>query len=162
MKRRIAFWFGWWLGLTGLWLLLVWTLEAQEIVAAVVGGAIGATAAAVAQAQGLVRFSPRWRWLGGAWRLPLGVLTDTWLVFVALYRRFVHDKPIQGVFRTVPFAHDEQDDVASARVTLATFAISLTPNTYVVGADEERDILYIHQLVPVEIDERPRRPLEPL
>ena len=68
-------------------------------------------------------------------------LRDLVPVALALPRR------ARGRFVTVPFeAHRESPREAARRVLMKSTG-SFASNTYVVGADEERGILLVHQLV---------------
>ncbi len=136
----------WWVALLCLWLLLV-TVSLAEFFAGVVAAAIAATAAEVVRAQGLVRFDPDPRWLVRAWKLPRSIVRDCWLLTVALVRHLA-GHPVNGGFRAIPFRSGGGDARASARRALVILAISVSPNTYVMGIDEDADLMLVHQLIP--------------
>ncbi|HEX3325975.1 MAG TPA: Na+/H+ antiporter subunit E [Actinomycetota bacterium] len=146
VRARIVWWVGWWLALLGLWLLLV-TVSVAELVAGMIAATIAATAAEVVRVQGLVRFDPDPRWFLRVWRLPLSVVRDCWILGIALVRH-LGGHPVNSGFRALPFRSGGDGDRASARRALIVPALSVSPNTYVVGIDEEADLMLVHQLVP--------------
>src|SRR6266487_4308469 len=87
LLRRGRFWLAWYLPLFGLWLLFVDTLAAEELILGAISAAAAATAADVVRAQDLVRFRLRARWLRGLAVVPGQVVTDSWVLAVALWRQ---------------------------------------------------------------------------
>jgi multisubunit Na+/H+ antiporter MnhE subunit len=160
MIRAVAIWLGWWLFLLVVWMLLVLTQDTAEVLAGVVVAAVGATAAEVVRRSGLVdvrpwRMSPRRPWV-----LALTVVSDCWLLTVALWRQIRWREENVGVFRGIPFASGPDDDPnAAARRAAYTAQISLTPNTYVIGIDRDLDNMLVHELVAGPRDETAERVL---
>jgi multisubunit Na+/H+ antiporter MnhE subunit len=154
VRARIGWWLVWWVVLLGLWLLLV-TVSIAELIAGMVAAAIGATAAEVVQAQGLVRFDPDPRWFLRVWKLPRSIVRDCWIVTAALWRHLRGDE-VNGGFRALPFHRGGDDARASARRALVVLAISVSPNSIVVGIDEDADLMLVHQLVPSPKDRAER------
>jgi multisubunit Na+/H+ antiporter MnhE subunit len=150
--RRALLFVCWWAGLMLAWLLFTLTLQPIEVLAGVIAAAIGATVAELVRVQDLKAFRPRLRWILRAWVLPARVLSDCGTVLMALFRRVFRGVPIEGAFRAVPFDSGEDDPYGAARRALVTVAISVTPNTYVVGIDKQHDCLLVHQLVPAPRD----------
>ena len=148
MRQRAAHWLAWWLALIVLWQLFVNTFLASEVIAGVAAAAVAATAAELVRGQGLVHFHFRLRWLLQAGRLPRGVILDSWTLATVLWRRTVRGERIHGDFEAVPFESGGDDARSSARRALYVAAISLTPNTIVVGIDREDDTMLVHELVP--------------
>jgi multisubunit Na+/H+ antiporter MnhE subunit len=149
MTRHLKFWIAWYVPLVGLWLAFTSTLDAHELLLGLVAAAVGATAQEVVNAQDLVRFRLRPRWLADLRLLPRQVLADCWPLAVVLWRRLARGQAVAGTFRTVPFPVVDQDDATeNARKALVTAAVSVTPNTYVVGIEGEEGVMLIHQLVP--------------
>jgi hypothetical protein len=56
--------------------------------------------------------------------------------------------PVRSGFRAIPFRSGGDDARASARRALIVPAISVSPNTYVIGIDEGGDLMLVHQLIP--------------
>jgi hypothetical protein len=72
--------------------------------------------------------------------------TDTFVVYGALGQHVTSRKRVRGTLRAVPFEHGRSDDPRqSARRALATIGVSMTPNTFVIGVDPDRDELLVHQ-----------------
>jgi multisubunit Na+/H+ antiporter MnhE subunit len=160
MARRVKFWLAWYVPLFGLWLLFVDTLATAELVVGAVAAALAATAADVVREQDLVRFRMRARWLPGLASLPWLVVTDSWLLGVALWRELRRPGSVNGLFRVLPFPVDEDDATGAARTALVTSIASIAPNTYVVGVERGEGTVLLHQLVRRPGDEIPASMLE--
>ena len=74
-------------------------------------------------------------------------MRDTGVVVAALWRHLVLRRPVAGSFRAVAFSWDGRGPRAAARRALAKGAGSVAPNTYMVGIDDEDDVILVHQLV---------------
>ena len=146
--RAVAIWLGWWAFLFVVWMLLVLTQATAEVVAGVVAAAIGATAAEVVRRSELVDLRP-WTLLPRRpWRLARTVVSDCWLLTVALWRQLRWREDNVGAFRGIAFDAGADDDPrAAARRAAYTALISLTPNTYVIGIDREHNNMLVHELV---------------
>ena len=160
LLRRGRFWLAWYVPLFGLWLLFVDTLAAEEIILGAISAALAATAADVVRAQDLVRFRMRVRWLTGLSVLPQQLLTDSWLLAVALWRQLRRPGSVRGLFRVLPFPVEGDDAAAAARTALVTGVASIAPNTYVVGVERGEGLVLVHQLVRRPGGVVPRRMLE--
>jgi multisubunit Na+/H+ antiporter MnhE subunit len=147
MLRRAKFWIAWYLALVALWLAFVDTFAPEEVLLGLVAAAVAATAADLVRAQDLVRFRLELRWLRDLGQLPGQVLRDCWLLATALWRHCT-GRPVRGAFRTLPFPTERDDASSAARRALVTGAVSLTPNTYVVGIEGDEGVAVVHQLVP--------------
>ena len=113
-------WCAWWAALAVVWLLLVDTVQADELI-------VGA------------------------------VVVDCGLLAGALWRRVVLRQDVRGEMIRVPFHHGGDNGRDGARRALVNFAVSLTPNSYVVDIDPEGDSLLVHRLVPGPLDRILRR-----
>ena len=139
-----------------LWLLLVDTVDEQNLVT---GGVCALIAAALATGM-------RSRASVGAWITPRMLhfvyrpfkllVSDTARVTWALFARLVLRRPILGRLRAVRYdaVGDEPADVG--RRILTEWGASAGPNRYVIGIDTDRHLLLIHELVPAA------GPLDPL
>jgi multisubunit Na+/H+ antiporter MnhE subunit len=154
---RLRVWVGWWAALALVWLLLVDTLRYDELIVGAFAAAIAATVATAVLRRGYIRFSPRPRWLLETPYLVRDVLVDCVLLAGALWRRTVGRQPVRGTTIRVPFHHGDDSGRDGARRALVNFAVSLTPNSYVVDIDPEGDSLLVHRLVPVPLDRVLRR-----
>jgi multisubunit Na+/H+ antiporter MnhE subunit len=144
MRLRAKYWIAWYLPLVVLWLAFVDTLALAEVVVGLVAAAVAATAAEVVRDQDLVRFRIRLSWLRDLYRLPGQVLADSRVLTVALWRQLT-GRPMQGRFRALPFPIDQDAARSAGRRALVTGFVSLTPNAYVVGIEDD-GVLLIHQL----------------
>jgi multisubunit Na+/H+ antiporter MnhE subunit len=144
VRLRAKFWIAWYLPLVVLWLAFVDTLATGEVVLGLVAAAIAATAAEVVRDQDLVRFRLKVSWLRDLYVLPGQVLADSRVLAVALWRRLT-GRPVHGAFRALPFPIDRDEALSAGRRALVTGFVSLTPNAYVVGVEDD-GILLIHQL----------------
>lgn len=146
--RRGVTWLAWTLALWGGWVLL--TLSSVSGAELVVGGvcaglsALGATAL---HAAGLLSLSPRVGWLRYSGRIAWRMLLDTGVVLAEVVRRLSGREP-RGAFDTFAFPTGGHDARAVARRALATAALTLPPNTYVIAFDEPEGRVLVHQLVP--------------
>jgi multisubunit Na+/H+ antiporter MnhE subunit len=144
----MRFWLGWWALSMTLWLLLTSTVAGSEAVVGAGASAIAATFAELTREQVSPRFRPRPRWVADARRLPWQIVSDTVLVFVALWGEITGTRRVRGSLREVPFHHGgDRDPRASARRALAEIGVTTTPNTIALGVDPERDALLVHELV---------------
>ena len=146
-RHRPALWLAWWAALLVVWLLLVDTTDPQELAAGAVAAAVAATLATAVHRRGYIRFQPRARWLRHTPALLWNVLVDCALLGRALWQRTILRRPVAGTTVRVPFEYGGDSGRDGARRALVNFAISLTPNSYVIDIDPEAHSLLIHQLV---------------
>ncbi|MGZ3457475.1 MAG: hypothetical protein ACXU86_03100 [Archangium sp.] len=146
--RRVVTWLAWALPLWGLWVLLVAPAVSEAELG--VGGVAAALSAVVAErlhARGLLRMSPRARWLGLTGRILWRLVLDTGVVLAEVGRRLLGREP-RSAFATFSFPAGADDSRSVARRVLATAALSLPPNAYVIEFDEPEGRVLVHQLVP--------------
>src|SRR5690349_3300996 len=125
MLRSVVVWLSWWVSLFVLWMLLVLTLATPEVIAGAFVAAVGATAAEVVRRSRFVELLP--------WGLipvrPVSLLrtvvTDCWLLTVALFRQLRDRHENVGEFRGIPFDAGPDDDArAATRRALYTALVS--------------------------------------
>jgi hypothetical protein len=75
------------------------------------------------------------------------VARDTYTVFEALARTLATRKPPRGGFRELPVRYGDDTPRGVTRRVLLTGADSLAPNKFVLGIDEERNVMVVHELV---------------
>jgi multisubunit Na+/H+ antiporter MnhE subunit len=137
----------------GLWMLLVFNTQPAEIVLGAVAAALAATGAELVRSHGYVPFSPDLRWSRALLGLPRAVLVDTWRMALLLAAHFLRGKPIEGSFRIVHFPCGPRDDARDqARLAVSQWLGGVSPNTYVLGIDDRRNVAVVHQLIR---DQRP-------
>lgn len=139
----------WWCALFGVWLVLVDSLAHPEVAAGPVAALLALLVVLGVSAHARRHYRARLRWIGVLGHLPAGIVRDSALLGRVLFRHVVLRRPPSGAFRLVPFPAGARDDPESiAWQALATIATSLTPNTYIVGIDDQRGVALVHQLVP--------------
>jgi hypothetical protein len=130
----------------GFYLLLVDTLSTPELYVLVAVGIVCAVALSVSREERIVEARVRPWWLLGAWRVLLKIGPDVtilcWEALVQLFR----PRPARGQFRAVPFGATEETPQDTGRRALTEWIGSMAPNTIVVGVDDERGLLLVHQL----------------
>jgi multisubunit Na+/H+ antiporter MnhE subunit len=147
VARRAASWLVWWILLMGFWVAIDDNIGLAELGAGAAAAGLGAFVAEVAGHQAATRFRMRIEWLVPAFRLPGQVLGDTVLVFRALWRQLVRGEQPPSGFRMVPTRFGDDSHEGVTRRVLLVGANSLAPNTFVLGIDESRDVMVVHQLV---------------
>ncbi len=60
--------------------------------------------------------------------------------------QLVERRPARGAFRTARFEATDATAEDTGRRALAEWLGSVAPNTIVIGVDDERDLLLVHQL----------------
>jgi multisubunit Na+/H+ antiporter MnhE subunit len=146
-RHRAATWLAWWVLLMSLWVAVDDSLQFDELLAGAGAAALAAFAAEVASHQAANRLEIRVAWLARAFRLPGEVARDTLTVFAALARTVVTRDPPRGGFRELPVRYGDDTPLGVTRRVLLTGAYSLAPNKFVLGLDEERDTMVVHELV---------------
>jgi multisubunit Na+/H+ antiporter MnhE subunit len=150
-------WLAWWAALLIIWLLLVDTLDPEELLVGAVAASVAASVALAVHRRGYIRFWPRAAWFRQTPALVWDVIADCGLLAGALWRKVVLRQPVRGIMIRVPFHHGGDNGRDGARRALVNIAVSLTPNSYVVDIDPEADSLLVHRLVPGPLDRVLRR-----
>ena len=144
---RIGSWLVWWVLLMGLWVAVDDSIGLAEAGAGAGAAALGAGLAEAAGHQAATRFRMRICWLVPALRLPGQVVAGTAVVFAALGRQLIRGEQPASGFREVPVRFGDHGDEGVTRRVLLVGAHSLAPNTFVLGLDQDRDVMVVHQLV---------------
>ena len=131
----------------GAWVAVDDSIGLAELGAGAGAAALGAFVAEAAGHQAATRLHLRPGWLLTVVKLPGQVVRDTAIVFAALWKRLLTGEQPPSGFRELParFGNDASESVA--RRVLLVGANSLAPNTFVLGIDEDRDVMVVHQLV---------------
>jgi multisubunit Na+/H+ antiporter MnhE subunit len=143
-------WILWWAAFMVWWIALTGKLTAAELSVGALAAATSAFVAELVRVQDVRQFRPRLRWVLRARRLPLLALKDCGIVFAALWRQMTGGGRMSGAFRAFEYDIGGSGGGAAARRALLNASISITPNTYVVGIDQDANTVLVHQLVPVE------------
>jgi multisubunit Na+/H+ antiporter MnhE subunit len=147
LATALRSWLVAWVGCAAVWLVLVDTRSLPELLTGVVAAAIGATGTELVRARRIARLRPRARWLLGIGRPVARAPRDLLLVIGAVARQVARRQPRRGRIVVVPFEHGGEDERAHARRALAEAFGSFAPNTIVIGIDDERDEILVHELV---------------
>jgi len=157
----IGSWLLRWALFAGLWLALTDTHALPELVAGAVAAAIGATLAGlitrlgppktVAKSASVATMGTRL--LRPLWRL----VADSWLLTTELGRSALRRRAPTGSFLAFAYHADAVRRSAAGRAVTETWG-SLAANRYVVGIDEERGVILVHELVR---SDQPGDPLPP-
>ena len=151
--NRVARWAGRFFVFLVVWTLFISKLDWQETLL----GAIAAVATLFTvhayDCTGLVKFKPRWRDLGRAWRIPAAILSDTALITRALGEQLAHPGSVVGLTLAVPFDIGGDNPADAARRAIAVTYSTVTPNAVVFGLCDDpaapgRGLLLVHQMVP--------------
>jgi Na+/H+ ion antiporter subunit len=146
--RLAASWLVTWALLGGVWLVLVDSAKLPELITGAVVAAIAATGAELVRAQRHQRLRVPLRGLRRAWRPVARAPLDLALVSGAILRQLVERRPARGRVRALPFRHGGGAPDAVGRRALAEGLGSFAPNTIVIGVDDQRNLILVHQLVP--------------
>jgi multisubunit Na+/H+ antiporter MnhE subunit len=149
-RMRVLLWFSWWVVFFVVYMLLAGVLVTAELILGAAAAALAASVAELVRVQDARQFRPRLRWVLRVYRLPPAILADCVVVFRALWRHVVRNEEVRGDFRAFRFPVAGSGGRAAGRRVLLNAAISITPNTYVVGIDEDNETVLVHQLVPCE------------
>jgi hypothetical protein len=146
LTRRVTAWTIGWALAAALYLLLIDITDLPELIVGAGAAVLAATALELAREQGIVGESLRWRWLLRVYRPVLRVPADVVIVSAMALRAVADRRPRHGSFRALPFASGGDRQLASGRQALAEAFGSLAPNTFVIGIDEDRELILAHQL----------------
>ena len=132
------------------WVILDDSIALDELLAGAGAAALAAPLAELVSYQAATRFRMRVEWLAPALSLPGQVVRDTATVFAALWRRLVHGEQPPSGFREIPARFGDASAEGVTRRVLLLGGRSVAPNTLVLGLDNERNVMVVHQLVVEE------------
>ncbi|HEY1568078.1 MAG TPA: hypothetical protein VGF68_13710 [Solirubrobacteraceae bacterium] len=128
------------------YLVLIDTVDLPELYAGAGAVILAAAAYEAARRQGVAeaRVSPRWMARGGRViaSLPRQIAWVSWQALAQL----AAPRETRGTLRAVRFRAGGEGSSDVGRRALAEGLGSLAPNSIVVGIDDERDLLLVHQL----------------
>lgn len=147
-RRVVTAWLAVWAACFALWLLLTSTVDRTEMLTGVGAAAVAATAFEVIREHGAPRARPRWSWLKPVPIIPLLVARDTVVVFAELVRQLGGGRRRPGRLQPIELPDVGDEAERNARHLFVTIGVALSPNTYVIGFDPDRNEMLVHQLVP--------------
>ncbi len=128
------------------YMALIDTVDLPELYAAIGAVVLAAAGFEAARRQGIAEARVSARWLAGGWRVIASVPRQiVWVSWEAL-AQLVAPRNRRGTLRAVTFRAGGEGSSDVGRRALAEGLGSLAPNTIVIGIDEERDLLLVHQL----------------
>ena len=145
-RSRVVPWSAWWVVSLGLWEVLSDKRTVAELLTGSAAAALAATTAEVLRARSDAPLVWRARWLLRGAALPGRVLVDTARIFGALAATVAGRPPRSGFHEVAVHPRSEAWGVPSARALLV-LASSVSPNSLVLGFDEDRGVLVLHHLV---------------
>jgi multisubunit Na+/H+ antiporter MnhE subunit len=145
---RAAGFVGTWILLAATYLLLVDTVTLPELITGAVVATVAAIGSELVRRERRVHTRIPLRGLARAWKPVARAPSDLVLVLVSIARQVFEPKAARGRIRAMPFRHGGDAPDAAGRRALAESLGSFAPNTIVIGVDDERNVIVVHQLVP--------------
>ncbi|HUA72700.1 MAG TPA: hypothetical protein VMA96_16510 [Solirubrobacteraceae bacterium] len=143
--RFVAWWFGW-LFAAALYLLLIDTTDLPELIVGAGAAAIAATGFELARERDVAGgITVRLRWIGRLYRPLLNVPGDVVTLSSLAARQLIPPRKVNGEFRTAPFRTGVHKPDTGRQALAESFG-SFAPNTIIIGADAESELLLGHQL----------------
>jgi multisubunit Na+/H+ antiporter MnhE subunit len=155
VARRVGSWLVWWVLMMSFWVMIDDSVNADELWAGAAAAALAALLAELVTYQAATRFRMRVEWLVPALRLPGQVARDTAVVYAALWRRLVRGEQPPSAFLAVPARFGDDSPEGVTRRTLLIGGTSVAPNTFVLGIDQDTDVMVVHRLVAARPAGRP-------
>jgi hypothetical protein len=145
--RRAAAWLAGFVLAGALYLLLIDTTSLPELIVGAGAAALAASGFELAREQQTAGgLRARFRWLATLHRPVKNVPVDVALLSLLAIRQLVRPRPVNGVFRAVPFRCGDEEDLETGRRAMAESFGSFSPNTIIAGVDAERELILGHQL----------------
>jgi multisubunit Na+/H+ antiporter MnhE subunit len=143
-----------------LYLMLTGLSDKTELVAAAVTAVSVTIVLRRARSSSPSSFLPAIRWFGPTWLLPGVVFQESWLLLRALVRQLIKPEASVGGFVEYPLKEPRNPEEDFARLAVATYFVSLTPNDYVVTLNREKNCAVVRILWGRELSSADRAFLE--
>ena len=140
-------WLVWWILLMSFWVMIDDSVATDELLAGAGAAALGALLAELVTYQAASRFRMRIRWIVPALSLPGQVARDLVIVYAALWRRLFRGEQPPSAFAELSARFGDDSSEGVTRRTLLVGGASIAPNTFVLGIDQDRDVMVVHRLV---------------
>jgi hypothetical protein len=128
------------------YLLLVDTPSSPELYVLAAVAIASGVAFLISREEGFVEARVKPWWLLGAWRVALRIGPDIALLCREAVVQLFRPRAARGDFRAVPFGATGDTPQDTGRRALTEWVGSMAPNTIVVGVDDQRGLLLVHQL----------------
>jgi Na+/H+ ion antiporter subunit len=146
--RTVLFVLLWWAALFGWWVVLTGTNSGLEEIAAAAAALLSALLALALRRLGLLRYRFEARWLAKALKVPFKIVREIGVVFWALALHMAGQRRLSGRYRAFEFPAGGDDPTSAGRRAVAAEADALSPNTFPVDIDRERQVVLRHELDP--------------
>jgi multisubunit Na+/H+ antiporter MnhE subunit len=153
IARRVGSWLVWWVLMMSFWVMIDDSINTDELLAGAGAAALAASLAELVTYQAAARFRMRIEWLVPALRLPGQVAQDMITVYAALWRRLVRGEQPPSAFLQLPARFGDDSPEGVTRRVLLIGGQSVAPNTFVLGMDQDLDVMVVHRLVSREMGE---------
>jgi multisubunit Na+/H+ antiporter MnhE subunit len=147
VARRAGSCLVWWVLMMSFWVVIDDSINTDELLAGAGAAVLAALLVELVSYQAATRFRMRIEWLVPALSLPGQVVRDTVIVYRALWRRLVRGEQPPSAFLEVPARFGDDTPEGVTRRTLLVGGTSVAPNTFVLGLDQDRDVMVVHRLV---------------
>lgn len=146
-RRRTVGWTLGWIGAGALYLLLIDITSLPELIVGAGAAVVAASGFELARAREETAQRARARWALTTHRALLQVPSDVFAVSLVAVRQLLAPRASVGAFRATSFeAGGEPESGRRGRRALAESMGSFAPNTIVIGVDDERQLMLVHQL----------------
>jgi len=130
------------------WLVLTGSYKLPELIAGLAAALLCTLLVEISGISGLLRFKIKRTWLHPVFQLPGQVIRDCWLLGLHLLRSIRRPSAAGGKFRAVPFQNGGSGLYGVTRRAFVTAVTSFSPNSYVIGIDEDENLLLLHEIIP--------------
>jgi multisubunit Na+/H+ antiporter MnhE subunit len=138
----------WWALLFLFWLVITGSYVLPELLAGLAAALLCTLLVELSGISSLLRFKISRTWLHPVFQLPGQVIRDCWLLGVYLVKSIRRPSAAGGRFRAVSFQNGGNNPYGVTRRAFVTAVTSLSPNSYVIGIDEDENLLLLHEIVP--------------
>jgi multisubunit Na+/H+ antiporter MnhE subunit len=130
-----------------LWLVFVGTFASHELLVGVIGAVLAGIGLSIIDFYYPARFSPKLSEVLSLWRIPWDCVTGTWQITAVAAKDYCDIEKAKSLFRILKFDTGKKDDPHdSARRVLAVIAMTVTPNTMVLGVNTNNQTLLFHEM----------------
>jgi multisubunit Na+/H+ antiporter MnhE subunit len=138
--------FLWRIILSSFYFLLIQNGQTVDIVVGIVCAIAVALLEAKMQKMNLIPLKVKINWFKKIIRLPSLLIKDTVQLINILLVRIIKNKKVRGNIYWVPFKNISGHKESITRRVLITMALSALPNSYIIGFDNRKRKVLIHEL----------------
>lgn len=134
-----------WLGLIATWFLFVYQISAEEAVAGVLASAVTVFSLHRTLKAASLRATFGFPWLSTLTAIPAATLSGLRMLLSSLGRH-ARGFPSESVWQEISFDAKGDEEEQGGRRSLVVLLLTLTPNSYVVGIDDDTHQMLVHSL----------------